>query len=91
MYFEGVIDTFEKLMDEIAWDWPDGMWPKDKPKIDKYKLKSKTEEGFGYGINKTAIFKEDGKYWLEYKQCQYEVTPEVYVKFEYFYALLYGK
>lgn len=89
MYFEGIIDTFEKLMDEIMWDWPDSSNPKGSPKIHRYSNPRHTATQ-GYGMNKTAIFQENGKFWCEYKETQYEVTPEVFAKFEQFYLLLYG-
>ena len=88
MYFNGVINTFEKLIDEIFYDWPGGDWPEKIPKITRYN--SKTDEMDGYGMHKTSIFREDEKYWITYKEDKYEVTSEVFVKFEKFYELLYG-
>ena len=88
MYFNGVINTFEKLIDEIFYDWPGGDWPKDVPKITKYDVK--TGHINGYGINKTTIYFKDDKYLIEYKEEQYEITKEVFDKFEKFYELLYG-
>lgn len=88
MYFNGLIDTFEKLMDEISYDWPGSDWPKEVPKITKYCRR--TDGITGYGMHKTSVYFKDEKYWVDYKEEQYELTKEVFDKFEKFYELLYG-
>ncbi len=88
MSSEEVIDTFEKLMNEISYDWPGSDWPKDVPKITKYD--AGTDEIDGYGMQKTTIFREDGECWLTYKEDKSKVSGYVYHKFEQFYDLLYG-
>jgi len=77
---DSLIDNFEDLMDEIAYDWGFGSGG-EKPRIHK---------GMNYySINKTNIFKEKGKYYLTYKLDSHEITEIVYKKFEEFYRLLY--
>lgn len=57
MYFEGIIDTFEKLINEIVWDWPDGIYPEGAPKIRKCDNPRHTATQ-GYAMNKPLSSKK---------------------------------
>lgn len=75
-FSDGSVGSFKEIMNEFFYDW--GMTS--SPQIHK--------ETEGFWINKTALFKEDDKFYLTYKTSCFEVSEEAFTQFEKFYAMI---